>query len=114
MDNSGMYYFPSKKPSSPYVYIKNGSYGTFSAGVITGSTPYVLTSGTYSVGTTTYPLTTATYFAQIQSLPSGSTQFFNPDTFQILCAGRDEVFGNDDDLSNFWPGTRQEYADSLK
>jgi hypothetical protein len=43
-----------------------------------------------------------------------SQPFANPDTFQILCAGRDEIFGNDDDLSNFWPGTRREYLDSLK
>ena len=109
------YYFPSGKAGSPYVYIKGGAYGTFSAsGVITGSTPYVLASGTYAVGTTPYPLQSGTYFAQIQVLPSGSSQFFNTDTFQILCAGRDEQFGTDDDLSNFWPGTRREYLDSLK
>ena len=41
------------------------------------------------------------------------TEFFNPETFQILCAGSDETFGNDDDLSNFWPGTRKDYLDSL-
>jgi len=39
---------------------------------------------------------------------------FNEDSFQILNAGRDEEFGTDDDLSNFWPGTRREYLDSLK
>lgn len=47
-----------------------------------------------------------------QPAPGGN--FFNKDTFQILCAGRDEEFGTDDDLSNFWPGTRREYEDSLK
>ncbi|MDB4475500.1 prepilin-type N-terminal cleavage/methylation domain-containing protein [Pirellulales bacterium] len=31
---------------------------------------------------------------------------FNSDTFQILCAGLDETWGTDDDLSNFWKGTR--------
>jgi type II secretory pathway pseudopilin PulG len=31
---------------------------------------------------------------------------FNPDTFQILCAGLDETWDTDDDLSNFWKGTR--------
>ena len=30
----------------------------------------------------------------------------NPDTFQILCAGIDETWGTEDDLSNFWKGTR--------
>jgi prepilin-type N-terminal cleavage/methylation domain-containing protein len=38
---------------------------------------------------------------------------FNPETFQLLNPGRDEEFGTDDDLSNFWPGTRKEYLDSL-
>jgi prepilin-type N-terminal cleavage/methylation domain-containing protein len=37
----------------------------------------------------------------------------NPDTFQILCAGRDEVWNTGDDLSNFWPSTRKDYLDSL-
>ena len=34
--------------------------------------------------------------------------YYNPDTFQILCAGQDEIWGDDsvDDLSNFWKGTR--------
>ena len=115
MDNSGLYYFPSGKPSSPYVYIKSGTYGSFSpTGVITGTYPFSLAANSYSVGGSTYPLAAITYQAEVQQLPSGSTQFFNPDTFQILCAGRDEVFGNEDDLSNFWPGTRQDYLDSLK
>jgi hypothetical protein len=39
---------------------------------------------------------------------------FNAETFQIICSGRDEIYGTDDDLSNFWPGTRREYLDSLK
>ena len=39
---------------------------------------------------------------------------FNPDTFQILCAGQDEEFGTDDDLSNFWKGTRKEYLNSTQ
>ncbi len=55
-----------------------------------------------------------TYTSQIQTLANGSQAFFNADTFQILCAGRDEVWGNDDDLSNFWPRTRREFEDSRK
>jgi len=43
-----------------------------------------------------------------------TTKPFNPDSFQIISAGRDEKYGNDDDLSNFWPGTRKDYIDSLK
>ena len=52
---------------------------------------------------------------QAAQTPSGTaTEFFNATTFQILCAGRDEQWGTDDDLSNFWPGTRVEYERSLK
>jgi hypothetical protein len=40
-------------------------------------------------------------------------QPFNSESFQIICAGRDGLFGTDDDLSNFWPGTRKDYLDSL-
>jgi len=43
-----------------------------------------------------------------------TTKPFNPDTFQIVSAGRDEKYPSDDDLSNFWPGTRKDYLDSLK
>ena len=39
---------------------------------------------------------------------------FNPDTFQIICAGKDGTLGTDDDLSNFWKSTRKDYVDSLK
>jgi len=93
-------YFPSGKQAAPYIYIDKNFY----VGSLTN--PLIVTSGTYfahrvpAAGTTVWnaPLQPA----------------FNPDTFQILCAGRDEEFGNDDDLSNFWPGTRREYLDSLK
>lgn len=39
-------------------------------------------------------------------------EYFNPDTFQILCAGVDGVWGNEDDLTNFWNGTRRDYKNS--
>jgi prepilin-type N-terminal cleavage/methylation domain-containing protein len=95
---SGAYY-PSGKQGSPYIYFVSGTtangYGTLAL----PNSWAVPTSGSHT--------------PQIQVLSSG-TAFFNPDTFQILCAGRDEQFGNDDDLSNFWPGTRRDYLDSLK
>lgn len=34
--------------------------------------------------------------------------YYNLDTFQILCAGLDETWGTEDDLSNFWKGTRED------
>lgn len=88
---SGGAYAPSGLPNSPYVYIDKSNYGTV-------DTPNPFDG----------------YQAQVQVLPSGASQFFNPDSFQILCAGLDGIFGNDDDLSNFWKGTRREYLDSLQ
>ena len=70
----------------------------------------------------TFVLTGGTYFAhRVPPTPLAdppvlndlSQPAFNPDTFQILCAGQDEEFGTDDDLSNFWPGTKRDYLDSL-
>ncbi len=91
-------YFPSGKPNSPYIYFLSGTSANGYGTVATPNTWAVATSGTHT--------------PQIQVLTSG-TNFFNADTFQILCAGRDEQFGTDDDLSNFWPGTRRDYLDSL-
>jgi hypothetical protein len=103
-------YFPSGKPGSPYVYINRSQYGS--------SWPPAAFS--YVAGGRSITIPANAYFAH-RVPPLGSTDFavgaqpaFNADTFQILCAGRDEQFGTDDDLSNFWPGTRREYLDSLK
>jgi hypothetical protein len=96
--SSGMYH-PPGKPNSPYLYVRSG----------TTNTGYGLPP---SVGVpTVYLLGSGSFTAWVQ--PSG-TAFFNPDSFQIFCAGRDEILGNDDDLSNCWPGTWREYLDGLK
>ena len=95
-------YHPPGKPNSPFIYIKSGTDPLHGYGVITGGT----TNAVYLIGSNSYR-------PQIQTTTTG-TGFFNPESFQILCAGRDEEFGNDDDLSNFWPGTRREYLDGLK
>jgi prepilin-type N-terminal cleavage/methylation domain-containing protein len=91
-------YSPSGKTGSPYVFIRSG----------TSANEYGPTPSTKS----TFTIDGQTYSAEPFPTSSGTT-FFNSDTFQILCAGRDEQFGNDDDLSNFWPGTRKDYRDSL-
>ena len=91
-------YSPSGKTGSPFVYIRSG----------TSVNEYGQTPNTKS----TFSISSQTYSAEPFPTSSGTT-FFNPDTFQILCAGRDEQFGNEDDLSNFWPGTRKDYQDSL-
>ena len=87
-------YTPPNLPDSPFVYIDRTAYGTPNA-----PTPFVVGAGTYQ--------------AQVQVLATGTT-FFKPDSFQILSAGLDREFGNDDDMSNFWPGTRRQYLDSLR
>jgi hypothetical protein len=83
---AGNLYHPSQKPLAPYIYIDAPHYP---------APAFVLPGGTYA--------------AELDA--SGTV--FHPETFQILCAGRDEQWGTEDDLSNFWPGTRGEYLDSL-
>jgi hypothetical protein len=73
-------YHPSGASGSPYYYVPSSQYLIFDAGA-----PGSLTLG-----------------ANRRTL----TEFYNPDGFQILCAGLDELWGTDDDLSNFWKGTR--------
>jgi len=125
-DSTLSIYYPSGKPGAPYIYINSSLYTS-------GSFPWPSSTFTYTAGanSTAYSIVARTYAPIIKS-----GTYFNSDTFQILCAGRDEVFsedtnlnntldagedvnGNgkldlsDDDLSNFWPGTRKQYLDSL-
>jgi len=81
------FYSPPQKPESPFIYIDASRYQIFAYPGVPSPIPG----------------------AEIRT----GVEFFNADTFQILCAGRDGVYGNDDDLSNFWPGTRAAYLDSL-
>jgi prepilin-type N-terminal cleavage/methylation domain-containing protein len=98
-------YYPGAKAGSPYIYIDSRVYGTGIWPPAAVSYRIVITSAT-----TTYTIAANTYGPQV-NVVTGT--FFNPDTFQILSAGRDEVWGTDDDLSNFWPSTRQDYTDNL-
>ena len=92
-------YFPSGKSDSNYLYLNSSLYATNS---YSGAATAGAMRQTYLGDTTPF-----------YNTGSETNDFFNSDTFQILCAGRDEIFGNDDDLSNFWPGTRKDYLDSL-
>jgi prepilin-type N-terminal cleavage/methylation domain-containing protein len=88
IDPTTVAYFPSGKRGSSFLYFDSSNYLTF---------PYAGVPSTIPGAERRTP-----------------SEFFNPNTFQILCAGRDEVFGTDDDLSNFWPRTRKEFEDSRK
>ena len=92
-------YAPSGKSESPYVYYDCSRYGDF---------PYA------GGDSPTYGAMRTSFKGDPTPFGNNSQPFFNPDTFQILCAGADEKFGTDDDLSNFWKGTRKEYLDSLQ
>jgi prepilin-type N-terminal cleavage/methylation domain-containing protein len=92
-------YFPSGKSGSPYLYIDSTMYATAPYAGGSSASP-----GAFRV----------TYAGDPTPFANAAQAFANADTFQILCAGRDETFGTDDDLSNFWPGTRRDYLDSLK
>jgi len=111
-------YHPSGKQASTYRYINSGQYAV---SMYSGDTTALLANyGAHLRPTTPLPskpnpaVPDAWYFTNTNAPAASSQQFFNPDTFQILCAGRDEQFGTDDDLSNFWPGTRRDYLDSLR
>ena len=85
---TGNQFHPSEKPGSPYIYIDSANYRYDHDG--NPATAEILQP--FTVGGNTYTAD-----------PNA-----NPDTFQILCAGLDESWGtnSDDDLSNFWKGTR--------
>lgn len=102
-------YAPSDKKQSPYVYIPASQYKSLP--FLTAS---VSSYGAHRVPSNPPPTSTTADFAYANlAAAATASDFANPDSFQILCAGRDEEFGNDDDLSNFWPGTRRDYLDSL-
>ena len=81
-------FHPREKPGSPYIYIDSANYRYDHDS--NPATPEILRP--FSANGNTYTAD-----------PNA-----NPDTFQILCAGLDESWGtnSDDDLSNFWKGTR--------
>jgi prepilin-type N-terminal cleavage/methylation domain-containing protein len=125
-DSSNMVYFPAGKKGSPYIYINSSSYPLLDSGTSTAQgwpaqAPLPVSPYTYTAGKDQVTVSPGTYYPihlpdanSPTPLKTGTTPYFNADTFQILCAGQDEEFGTDDDLSNFWKGTRKDYLDSLK
>lgn len=86
-DTEEIIYFPSKLPQSPFVYIPKNNYGK----------KYPSEKLTYTANNATFTIEAETY---------ESIDGMNPDTFQILCAGRDGEWDTEDDISNFWSSTR--------
>jgi prepilin-type N-terminal cleavage/methylation domain-containing protein len=87
-------YYPAGKPNAPFIYIDASNYGT---------------TFTHSdIGTPVANRVRGIPGGPYSSVPRtpGGTDWHNPGKFQILNAGLDEQWGTDDDLSNFWKGTR--------
>jgi len=97
---TAFYHLPGKI-DSPYLYVPAVNYTGLAYAGGAATTPGALRQSFQGEGS-------AVLFATTTSA------WFNPDSFQILSAGLDGVFGNDDDMSNFWKGTRKEYLDSLQ
>jgi prepilin-type N-terminal cleavage/methylation domain-containing protein len=132
IDPSTLVYAPAGAKDSAYLYVDSAHYSFEDASQQVDfkyrgnlENPDLLQRpGTHFIPVTPLPpkpdgLNDAWYFTYdaflaLQAVGGPSTEPFNADTFQILCAGRDGVFGTDDDLSNFWPGTRREYLDILR
>jgi hypothetical protein len=100
---SNQYAAPSK-PNSPYIYIDAAHYAFYDATATAPAGPFGGIYYSHRVPAKAAP----------KNFSDTNQPYANPDTFQIICAGRDEKFGTDDDMSNFWPGTRGDYIDSLK
>jgi prepilin-type N-terminal cleavage/methylation domain-containing protein len=114
-------YFPSGAKGSPYIYLNGSAYGLFDKSTGTTSKGWPASSATYTAGNDSIAIPSGAYYptrvptsASAADWTNTSQPYFNPDTFQILCAGADGEFGTDDDLSNFWKGTRKDYLESLK
>jgi type II secretory pathway pseudopilin PulG len=111
VDSATGAYFPAGKRGSPYVYIPASQYVALQyAGNSNVGAHFIPPPPSPSA----LPADTRLWFTNLNFSPPQRQDFANPDTFQILCAGRDEIFGNEDDLSNFWPSTRGDYLESLR
>jgi prepilin-type N-terminal cleavage/methylation domain-containing protein len=107
-------YAPAGKPGAPYIYIDASNYQAFPYTHTGPGAMFVPPPPPPPPVADNRPVDKHRWFTNLGLSGIQEQEFFNPDSFQIICAGRDEEFGTDDDLSNFWPGTRREYLDSLK
>ena len=94
-------YHASGKPAAPFIYIESDRYDT-NPNYKSSSNP--LNPRVFSTcdKLASKQIPGGPYAAERN--PSGG--YNNPNTFQILSAGQDEIWNTPDDLSNFWKGTR--------
>jgi prepilin-type N-terminal cleavage/methylation domain-containing protein len=108
-------YWAPGQPASTYCYIDADRYPTvFYTGTTAAQLEVVAAHRVPRVPLPAKPSATTPDAWYFTTAGSGTNDFFNPDSFQILCAGADGAFGTDDDLSNFWNGTRRQYLDGLR
>ena len=111
---SGLRFTAPSKPASPYIYIDSAHYKDFPYLATAPANPGAHFDPPRPLPSPPAGATVAWYSTNVLFPNAPQQSFSNVDTFQILSAGRDEKFGTDDDMSNFWPGTRKDYLDSLK
>jgi hypothetical protein len=108
-------YAPAGQPNAPYLYIDSSQYaslqysGAMAAQLAVAGAHYMPASPLPAKPSNTTP--DAWFYTNTNAPAATTQQFYNPDTFQILCAGANGIFGDDDDLSNFWSGTRKQHLD---
>jgi prepilin-type N-terminal cleavage/methylation domain-containing protein len=112
---TGATYAPANLQNSPYLYIDSSQYaslqysGTNATQLAVAGAHYMPASPLPAKPNNTTP--DAWFYTNTNAPAATTQQFYNPDTFQILCAGANGIFGDDDDLSNFWSGTRKQHLD---
>ena len=106
--SSGLSYFPPNAEGMPYLYIDAANYNfvdfaTNGGNSVSGIKYFVWRQDKFFDPNTLSPMSLTA---------AGSPKPFNPDSFQIISAGRDGEFFTEDDISNMWSGTWGEWKDS--
>ena len=86
--------------SSPIIYIDSARYLDADGEMLDGKTFYVWRDDLNFDPKKSPP-------PSLKATPNQAV--LHPDSFQIICAGRDAEFYTDDDISNMWPGTWDEW-----
>ena len=110
--SSGLSYFPPNAEGMPYLYIDAANYNSVdfatNGGKRVSGDRYFVWRRDESFD----PNTLSPILSPMSLTAAGSPKPFNPDSFQIISAGRDGEFFTEDDISNMWSGTWGEWKDS--